>query len=34
MLTSKGNENYKVDLNVEADDTPADDDEEVDWEEG
>ncbi|KAL3016194.1 hypothetical protein AAZX31_06G199600 [Glycine max] len=29
-----GNENYKVDLNVEADDTPADDDEEVDWEEG
>ena len=29
-----GNENYKVDLNVEADDTPADDDDEVDWEEG
>lgn len=32
--TGTGNENYKVDLNVQADDAPADDDEDVDWEEG
>ncbi|KHN31802.1 hypothetical protein glysoja_049475 [Glycine soja] len=33
-VAGTGNENYKVDLNVQADDAPADDDEDVDWEEG
>ncbi|XP_027332502.1 general transcription factor IIE subunit 1-like isoform X1 [Abrus precatorius] len=34
-IAGNGNESYKVnDLNVQADDGPADDDEDVDWEEG
>ncbi|XP_057419736.1 uncharacterized protein LOC130713923 [Lotus japonicus] len=31
-LGGNGNVGYKVDLNVEADDVPADDDDDVDWE--